>query len=244
MDQRTGDPEYDLVEISPIRQAIGQRVLTSRREKPTFDMLIEVRADALIAAREQYKREAGNRLVPTYNDIIMKVVGDLLVIHRHFNAWIDENGLKVLKAVNIGFAAATPQGVVLPTVFAVDTKTVWEIASETKEMVDLARAGRLRASLQRGAGFTVSNIGPTGIDAFSAIISPPQVAILTVGAMLLRPVVEHRATWKPGQPFTEYRVVSAPTVNLVLTVDHRAIDGAQATPFLQDLRDRLENWKP
>jgi pyruvate dehydrogenase E2 component (dihydrolipoamide acetyltransferase) len=236
------EPEFDLVQIPPQRKAIGDRVSLSRREKPTFDMLIEVRADAVVAARERYKTEAGDRVLPTYNDIIIKAVGDLLVRHRALNACIDEAGVKMLKPTNVGFAAATPQGVVLPTVFGADKKTVWEIAPETKDMVDLARNGKLRASLQMGAGFTVSNIGPVGIDAFSAIISPPQVAILTVGSMTLRPVVDGGRSWKPGQPASESRIVAAPTVNMILTVDHRAIDGAEAAPFLKDLRDRLENW--
>jgi len=243
MPRPSREPEFDLVEIPPQRKAIGDRVSLSRREKPTFDMLIEVRADAIAGAREQYKVEAGERVLPTYNDIVIKAVGDLLPQYRALNAWVDEAGVKLLKPINVGFAAATPQGVVLPTVFEVDKKTVWDIAPETKEMVDLARNGKLRASLQMGAGFTVSNIGPVGVDAFSAIISPPQVAILTVGSMALRSAVERGREWKPGQPPTDHGIVAAPTVNMVLTVDHRAIDGAEAAPFLKDLRDRLENWQ-
>jgi pyruvate dehydrogenase E2 component (dihydrolipoamide acetyltransferase) len=242
MPRPSRDPEFDLVEIPPQRKAIGDRVSLSRREKPTFDMLIEVRADGLVAAREAYKAEAGDRVVPTYNDIIVKVVGDLLVTHRTLNAWLDADGLKLLKPINVGFAAATPQGVVLPTVFDVDKKSVWDIAPETKDMVDLARAGRLRASLQMGAGFTVSNIGPVGIDAFSAIISPPQVAILTVGSLALRPAVDRKWAWKPGQP-AEGSIVVAPTANMVLTIDHRVLDGAEVTPFLRELRERLESWQ-
>ena len=117
MPRPSREPEFDLVEIPPQRKAIGDRVSLSRREKPTFDMLIEVRADALVAAREQYKVEAGERVLPTYNDIVIKAVGDLLPQYRALNAWVDEAGVKLLKPINVGFAAATPQGVVLPTVF-------------------------------------------------------------------------------------------------------------------------------
>jgi pyruvate dehydrogenase E2 component (dihydrolipoamide acetyltransferase) len=241
--RKSREPEYELVQIPPVRQAIGDRVSQSTREKPTFVMFIEVRGEAMIAARERYRAEAGDKVVPTYNDIVIKAVGDLLAVHRNLNAWIDQEGLKLIKPCNVGFAAATPQGVVLPTVFDVDQKSVWEIAPETKEMVDLARQGKLRASLQMGAGFTVSNIGPTGIDAFTAIISPPQVAILTVGAMSLRPVVDRRGDWRPGQPPGEWSVVPAPTMTMALTVDHRVIDGAEATPFLSDLREKLESWE-
>jgi pyruvate dehydrogenase E2 component (dihydrolipoamide acetyltransferase) len=237
------DPEFELTELSPIREAIGARVSQSRREKPTFDLLMEVRAEAMIHARERYRAEAAERPLPTYNDLIVKAVGDLLPAHRRLNAWIDAEGVKLIKPVNIGVATATPQGVLLPTVFEVDRKSVWEIAAETQNMVELARRGKLRASLQMGAGFTVSNIGPAGIDAFNAIISPPQVAILAVGSMGLRPVVERGREWRPGQPASEWPVIAAPTMNLILTVDHRVVDGAEAAPFLRELREKLEGWE-
>jgi len=240
---RSRDPEFELTQLSTIRQAIGARVSQSRQEKPTFDLMIEVRADAIVHARERYRAEAGERALPTYNDIIIKAVGDLLPSHRNLNAWIDAEGVKLIKPANVGFATATPQGVLLPTVFEADKKTVWEIAAETQNMVELARQGKLRASLQMGAGFTVSNIGPAGIDAFNAIISPPQVAILAVGSMALRPVVERGREWKPGQPAGDWPVIAAPTVALTLTVDHRVVDGAEAAPFLRDLRDKLETWE-
>jgi pyruvate dehydrogenase E2 component (dihydrolipoyllysine-residue acetyltransferase) len=238
------DPEFELTQLSPIRQAIGARVSQSRQEKPTFDMAIQVRAEAIVTARDRrYRAEAGERPLPTYNDIIIKAVGDLLPSHPTLNAWIDAEGVKLIKPANVGFATATPQGVLLPTVFDADKKDVWSIAAETQNMVELARQGKLRASLQMGAGFTVSNIGAVGIDWFSAIISPPQVAILTVGSLALRPVVELARDWKPGRPGGDWSVVPAPTMNMVLTVDHRVVDGAEAAPFLRDLREKLETWE-
>lgn len=237
------EPEFDLVEIPPVRKAVGDRVSQSRREKPTFIMTVQARGDAMIAARDAYKEQAGDRALPTYNDIIIKAVADLLPAHRHLNAWVVEEGIRQLKPVNVGFAAATPQGVVLPTVFDANEKDIWDIAPETKDMVDLARNGKLRASLQMGAGFTVSNIGPAGIDAFDAIISPPQVAILAVGSMTLRPVVDGGWGWRPGAPLSGFPVVAAPTMSLCLTVDHRAVDGAEAAPFLNELRSKLESWE-
>jgi pyruvate dehydrogenase E2 component (dihydrolipoamide acetyltransferase) len=229
----------------PCRAVLLQR--EARRIDATLQLRpIERRRDREAgqrAGRPGADRRGGVSAVAAIDGGTGQAAGDLLVTYRRLNAWIDAEGVKMLKPVNVGFAAATPQGVVLPTVFEVDKKTVWDVAPETKEMVDLARNGKLRASLQMGAGFTVSNIGPVGVDAFSAIISPPQVAILTVGSMVLRPVVERGREWKPGQPTTDWRIVAAPTVNMVLTVDHRAIDGAEAAPFLKDLRDRLENWQ-
>jgi len=142
--------------------------------------------------------------------------------------------VRVARQVNLAFAAATPEGVLLPTVFEADRKTLVEIAAESREMIAMARAGKLRASLQAGATFTVSNIGPVGIDAFNAIISPPQVAILAIGSVLQKPaVVEGSLQVRPMASFT-------------LTVDHRAIDGADGAAFLADVKKALEDqtWPP
>ena len=112
--------------------------------------------------------------------------------------------------------------------FDADQKSLAEIAKETAELVTLARNGKLRASLQMGAGFTISNIGPVGIDAFDAIISPPQTAILAVGSIMPRPVAD-------GE-----NVVVRPTMWLSLTMDHRSVDGADGGRFLTELAKTLQ----
>jgi pyruvate dehydrogenase E2 component (dihydrolipoamide acetyltransferase) len=219
---RPDEQEFELVAHTRTRQAIGDRTRQSVNEAPQFRVHKLVEAEALLAARKALKT-ANPPVLPTFNDFLIKLVADLLPKYRRFNAWWSPEGLKLLKHVNVGFATATEQGVLLPTVVDADQKDLLAIAAETAEMVNLARQGKLRATLQMGAGFTISNIGPTGIDAFDAIISPPQTGILAIGSILPRPVAE-------GD-----QVVVKQTMWLSLTVDHRSVDGADAAAFLADL---------
>lgn len=219
---RPDEQEFELVPHTRTRQAIGDRTRESVTETPQVRVHKLVDCTALIAARQALK-EAAPDVMPTFNDFLIKLVADVLPKYPRFNAWWSPEGLKLLKQVNIGFATATAQGVLLPTVLDVGSKDLMAIAAETAEMVRMARAGKLRATLQMGAGFTISNIGPTGIDAFDAIISPPQTGILAIGSMMPRPVAEGN------------EVVVRQTMWLSLTVDHRSVDGADGAAFLADL---------
>ena len=230
--RRPHEPEFEVEELTPIRQAIGERTRRSIVEIPQFDNQVLADAEALTAARNKRKEQGG--IVPTYNDYFIKAVASIIDKYPAMNAWCENGQVKLLKPINIGFACATDEGVLLPTVFDADKKSLDEIAENTAELIKLARSGRLRASLQMGAGFTISNIGPTVVDAFNAIISPPQTAILAIGAMKKRPMV------------IDDEIVARASVYLTLTVDHRVLDATQAAPFLNDLvalltdSDRLE----
>ena len=226
---RQGEPEYELLAHSRIRQAIGDRTQASFRDIPQFSSVVLADAQALVEVREERKKEGGEDPIPTYNDYFIKCVATILGSHPRLNAWCDQEGLRVLKSINVGLACATEQGVLIPTIFDADQKNLVVIARETAELVALAREGRLRASLQQGAGFTISNLGPGVVDWFQAIISPPQTAILAVGSLKPRPLVVNGA------------VVARPSVYLSLTVDHRAADAAEAAPFLADLTARLND---
>jgi pyruvate dehydrogenase E2 component (dihydrolipoamide acetyltransferase) len=179
--------------------------------------------EPLVAFREDLKKSANP--VPTYNDLSIKAAAVGLREYPRFNAWCETDKLKLLDAVNVGFAVSTEQGVLLPTVRDADTKDLEEIASETSEMVELARNGRLRASLQMGAGFTISNLGPIGIDSFAPIISPPQVAILGIGSITPQPMV------------VDGEIVARRAAQLTLVIDHRAADGAEGAGFLAALKE-------
>ena len=219
---RPDEQEFELVEHTRTRQAIGDRTLQSVIDTPQFRVHKLVDAEALLAARRELKAQ-NPAVLPTFNDFLIKLVADLLPKYRRFNAWWSPEGLKLLKHVNVGFATATEQGVLLPTVLDADQKDLVTIATETAGMVAMAREGKLRATLQMGAGFTISNIGPVGIDAFDAIISPPQTGILAIGSIMPRPVA------------VEGQVVVKQTMWLSLTVDHRSVDGADGGAFLADL---------
>ena len=227
--QRRGEPEYQRVEHTRIRRAIGERTQSSFRDIPQFSSLVLVDAQTLVEVREARKSASVEQPVPTYNDYFIKSVAVILNDHPRLNAWCDDEGLRILKPINLGFACATDQGVLLPTVFDADQKSLAEIAQETAELIDLARRQRLRASLQQGAGFTVSNLGPSVVDWFQAIISPPQTAILAIGSIAQRPLV------------ADGSVVARPSVYLNLTTDHRAADAADAAAFLAELTALLND---
>ena len=223
--RRPHEPEFEVEELTRIRQAIGERTGMSFRDIPQFWLQVLADTEALVATRNKRKERGG--LVPTYNDYFIKIVASVIGNYPAMNAWCEDNQVKLLKPINLGFACATEDGVLLPTVFDADEKSLDEIAENTRELIEMARRGRLRASLQMGAGFTLSNIGPTVVDMFNAIISPPQTAILAIGAMKQRPMV------------VDGQIVPRLSAYLTLTVDHRALDAVQAAPFLNDMVDRL-----
>lgn len=225
---RPDDQPFELVPHTRTRQAIGDRTLQSVNEEPQFRVHKLADATALVAARAALKAQ-GPAVLPSFNDFLIKLVADVLPAHPRFNAWWSPEGLKLLQNVNVAFATATDQGVMLPTVLQASEKDLLTIAAETAAMVEAARAGKLRATLQMGAGFTISNIGPVGIDAFDAIISPPQTGILAVGSIMPRPVAE-------GD-----QVVVRQTMWLSLTCDHRSVDGADGAAFLKDLSAALQD---
>lgn len=208
-----------------MRKAIGERTLSSVNEIPQFHLRTLVDMEPLMAFREQLKE--GHDPAPTYNDLSIRAVALVLREHPLFNAWCKPDHLKLLKHINVGFAVSTDQGVLLPTVRDADTKDLAEIAEETRELIELARAGRLRASLQMGAGFTISNLGPIGIDSFAPIISPPQVGILGIGSIKPQPMVY-------GD-----EIVARRAAHLTLVMDHRAGGGAEGGAFLASLAELL-----
>jgi pyruvate dehydrogenase E2 component (dihydrolipoamide acetyltransferase) len=220
------EPEFEIIEPTPIRRAIGARTQTSFRDIPQFDVTRQLRADGLVAARGALKA-AGADPLPSFNDYLLKLTALALRDLPLLNSWYEDDVIKQLRPVNVGFVCETPEGILLPTVFDADRKPLAEIAAETRELVAAARAGKLRASLQKGAGFSVTNIGPTGVDFFNGIISPPQTAILAIGALAERPMVE------AGQ------VVVAPTLYLTVSLDHRVHDGRNGAGFLAAMAGRL-----
>jgi pyruvate dehydrogenase E2 component (dihydrolipoamide acetyltransferase) len=237
MSPRPDDLDFEIEEPTPTRKAIAERVSQANREIPVFLMHTVADATRLVAGRDEMKAAAKAQVgdtpprVPTYNDMLIAVVAKALSNHPRFNAWYsDDEGLKLVKQINVGFAVATETGVMMPTVADADKKGLDEIAAETAEMVDLARKGRLRASLQMGSTFSISNVGPMDVSAFNAIISPPQTGILAVGSLMERALV------------IDGGIQPRPTLHLTLTVDHRAADGLDGALFLRDIKDGIETW--
>lgn len=209
----------NLVPLSPMRRAIGARLQQSVREAPHFYVAIEVDLTVALAVREAIGEVS-------INDLILKATADTLASYPRVNCRLEGEDIVYLDAVHLGIAVGVEDGLVVPAMAHADRLTLRELAAEARRLIADARAGRLPSL--RGS-FTVSNLGMYGVKSFTAIINPPEAAILGVGAVL------------PKLMLTDRGIVAAPTVELTLSSDHRVLDGVIAAEFLQALRQRLEN---
>ena len=165
----------------------------------------------------------------SFTDIIVKAVAYALKEHRIMNSTLEGDKIKVFDEINIGVATATPQGLVVPVVKNADKKSLSELSAEIKALVNKAREGKLEHSDVSGGTFTITNLGMYGVEAFTPIINPPEAAILGVGKIIQKPVVE------------ENQVKIKPMMTLSLSFDHRIVDGAPAAQFLAKIKEILEN---
>ena len=161
--------------------------------------------------------------------MVTKATAKALVEHPIINSTLDGAQIKVFHDINLGVAVATEKGLIVPVIPNTDRKTLVEIASRLKELADKARQGKLTKDELTGGTFTITNLGMYGVDTFTPIINPPETAILGVGRLTEKPVVENK------------NIVIKPTMNLSLSFDHRVVDGAPAAQFLRKIRQFLEN---
>ncbi|MBR1780038.1 MAG: 2-oxo acid dehydrogenase subunit E2, partial [Oscillospiraceae bacterium] len=169
----------------------------------------------------------------TYNDIILYAVSRVLKHHPSLNAhWLNENEcIRYFDHVHLGMAVDTPRGLLVPTIFNADTKSLAEISKEAKELAAAAQNGSIAPDLLTGASFTVSNLGSLDIEMFTPVINPPQTGILGVDCMVDRVRV------------TDGQISVYSAMGISLTYDHRALDGAPASRFLKDLKTSLEHFE-
>lgn len=219
------------VPLTGMRRAIAERMLRSVREAPQFTVSVDVEMGRALAMVEDLsawaEREEGVRV--TLTALLIRACAWALRRHPSLNATLEGEEILEWEEVNIGVAVAVPEGLVVPVVPAADRKGLIEIARALEEKATRAREGRLRPEDLQGGTFTLSNLGMYGVDRFTAILNPPQAAILAVGRVAKRPVVEE------GD-----RVEVRSMATFTLTADHRIVDGVQAARFLDDLRMALE----
>jgi pyruvate dehydrogenase E2 component (dihydrolipoamide acetyltransferase) len=182
------------------------------------------RANQLIA---RY-RELNPDVRVTVTDLLTKLCAQALMRHRDMNVQYTEDALLAFPSANVGIAVAAPQGLVVPVIQGVERLSLAEVAAARGDIVSRARDGKLQTADLEGGTFTISNLGMFGVDQFTAILNPPQAAILAVGA------TEDRAVPHNGE------IVVRPMMTMSLTVDHRAVDGAPAAEFLQTVKASLE----
>jgi pyruvate dehydrogenase E2 component (dihydrolipoamide acetyltransferase) len=205
---------------------MAERTTQSWTNVPHFFLMRDVNASRLMIWREQVQRRTTEKI--TYTDLLVKVVAALLQKHPRLNASWNEGRILLNESVNIGIAAASDEGLIVPVIQRANTLSVSQLAQQRKELVERTRSGKVRLEDVSGGTFTISNLGMYGVDSFKAIINPPQAAILAVGR------IADRVVPVGGQPAVQ------PIMSLSLSCDHRVVDGARAAQFLTELADVLE----
>ncbi|MEJ2161261.1 MAG: dihydrolipoamide acetyltransferase family protein [Chromatiales bacterium] len=213
--------QADSEALTSMRKTIARRLQQSMQELPHYYLRMDVNVDALLALRDQ--REGAG-----INDFLLRAAALALQQVPALNVHFDGEGIRRFSDSDIALAVATDTGLITPVVRAAQNKTVTAIAAEARELAARARAGELQRAEIEGATFTVSNLGKFGVTDFTAIINPPQVAILAAGA------AEQRAVASNGE------VAAATIMTLTLSCDHRVIDGAVAARFLSALKQLIE----
>jgi pyruvate dehydrogenase E2 component (dihydrolipoamide acetyltransferase) len=229
---RVASGTTEKIELNKMRQVIAQRLQQSKQNIPHFYESIDIDMGAAVELRKKllaaYEKSEGVRI--SIGDIIAKAVAATLKAVPQMNATYDEKTSTVTRYgdVNLGMAVALPDGLIVPVLRNIDQMGFKEIRQRSGDIVDRARAQRLKREEMSGATFTVSNLGVMGISQFNAIVNPPEVGILAIGAS------EDRAVVRNGQ------IVVRTMMTVTLSCDHRVIDGAVAATFLATLKNMLQ----
>jgi pyruvate dehydrogenase E2 component (dihydrolipoamide acetyltransferase) len=219
--------EVERVELTSIRRTIARR-LTEAWQVPVFQLEASAdmtRVNDLVARLRE--REAEIRA--TVTDVLIAASAAALMRHREVNSQYTDDAILRFPTANVGLAVAAPQGLVVPVVLGAERLRLFEIAAVRSDLVARARESKLRAEDLENGTFTISNLGMYSVERFTAVLNPPQAAIVAVGA------IEDRVVAVDGE------LVVRPTMTLVATFDHRAVDGAPAAAFLQALKENLED---
>ena len=212
--------------VGTVWRIMAERMTASWTSAPHFYLVREVNVARLVSWLEKARKQTGAHI--TYTDLLVKLVAAALAQHPRVNVSWKDGALERHADINIGLAVALDEGLVVPVLHRADTLGLKDLAAKREDLVTRAQAGKLRPADIQGGVFTISNLGMYGIDAFSAIVNPPQAAILAVGRITDRVVPVN------GQPAVQ------PTMVLTLSCDHRALDGARGAQFLGALAELIE----
>ncbi len=233
----SGMPAHDLVKNNNMRKAIARRLQQSKQQVPHFYLTVECEIDALLVLRKSInkkaERDAQEGQKPAYkvsvNDFVIKAVAMALMEVPEANAAWGDDAVKMFKSADVAVAVAIEGGLITPIIKDAQAKSMVMISNEMKELAAKARNGQLQPAEYEGGTFSISNLGMFGIDEFSAIINPPQGAILAVGQGAEKPVV------KDGQ------ITTATLMKCTLSTDHRVIDGAVGAQFMQAFQEYIQD---
>jgi pyruvate dehydrogenase E2 component (dihydrolipoamide acetyltransferase) len=224
------------VELNRLQQTVARRMAEAKATIPEFTIQLDVDMEECVTLRAELKRLAagGTGPAPSYNDMVVKACALALREHPKANGSYKDGRLLLHSRINVGVAVATEGALVVPTVFDADTKALGEIARETRALIERVREGSITPPELGGGTFTVSNLGMFGIRSFTAIINPPQAAILSVGALERRATVREEPDGTPA-------ILARHLLTLTLVCDHRILFGAEAARFLERVRELLQS---
>ncbi len=221
-----GNPETQ-IPLTNMRRIIAQRLLASKTQIPHFYLSLEIDAAPMVAFRKDFNA-TGNKI--TFNDIVLLATARAAIEKSKINAAFAGDSIYQYESVNLCVAIAIEEGLVTPVIRDAQKKSLLEISAAVKDLAVRARDKKLKPEEFSGGTITVSNLGAYGIDQFYAIVNPPQAAILAVGAIVKKPVID-----------AQDQIVVGHRLTLTLSGDHRVVDGAVAAEYLAALRKLLEN---
>jgi pyruvate dehydrogenase E2 component (dihydrolipoamide acetyltransferase) len=219
--------EVEIHELTRLQQTVSRRMAESKATAPDYTLTVDV--DMTLAVELRSRLQDSTEDPPSYNDMVVKAAATALREHPRVNAAYRDGKFELYSRVNVGIAVAAQDALVVPTIFDADRKSLGQIARDARAAADKVRAGKITPPEVAGGTFTVSNLGMFGIDEFTAVINPPQAAILTVGALTKKPAVDDSG-----------RVVARDQIRLSLISDQRILYGADAAEFLARVRQLLE----
>jgi pyruvate dehydrogenase E2 component (dihydrolipoamide acetyltransferase) len=224
--------EPEVIPLIGMRKTIAERMTASYQNVPHIKFTERVDMTRFNDARQALKEQSEKLGQPKVSAtaLLVKLVAATLKNHPWMNSSLTEDAILLYKEINIGVAVALDAGLIVPVVRNADLKGVSQLAAEINDLAGRAREGKLVSSEVKGGTFTISNLGPFGIEQFDAIINAPEAAILAVGA-----------THPEAVPLADGQIVSRPIMHITLSADHRIVDGAVAARFISDLKNTLEN---
>lgn len=225
-----GLPPFEVIDLTRMRQTIARRMAESFQQAPHFFVTTVVELDAALALRQQINAQVDDEEKVSVTDLLVKACALALREHPRLNASYAGTQLRVYRRIDIGIAVALEDGLLTPIIIDADHKPLGEIARVSKDLINRARTGELRPEEYQGGTFTISNLGMFGlVEHFTAVINPPQAAILAVGSIVREPV------------YHGDELVPVQRVRLTLSIDHRVADGAEAARFLSTVKHLLEH---
>jgi pyruvate dehydrogenase E2 component (dihydrolipoamide acetyltransferase) len=229
--ERAPGPDVEVVEPNRMQATIARRMAESKSTVPEFQVTVEARVDLAVSLRQQLKDSVPGAEKVTMTDFLVRACALALRKFPEVNSSWADGKFQRKRSVNIGLAVAPSQGMglLVPVVHDADLKDIVQISIESRQVIERARSGRPAEGDLSGATFSISNLGMFGVDEFTAIINPPEAAILAVGAIKDVPVVE------------DGRIVPGKVMRMTLSVDHRVFYGATAAQFMAELKRLLEN---